>query len=157
MLMVQGHVVKQTWSGVILMAKLCATKVRAIANSEPKKYGLVTQKQMGVVSLPQWVKPAPAAKEWTDATAGLSGVQGDGTHCKNHQGTWEARQGGLGAQRQAGINNRLYGFVWESERLIVAKKSRNWDGAKEPRQVHVSVRGIECRLNLIVLLRENWQ
>ena len=104
------------------------------------------------------MKPESAVKKWTDAAAGLLGVQGDGEHCKNHRGTWETRQGELVTQCQAGINNRLSGFVWESERLIAAKKSRNWDGAKEPWQVHVSVRRFEYRFeHRIVLLRENWQ
>ena len=155
MLIVRRHVVEQAWTGVILSAKPCKTKVRAVANSEPSKYGLVTRTKLGVASLPKWVKPGSSVKERTNAAGGLPGVKGDGTYRKNHQGTWETRQSGLTTQRKTGIHNRFFGFVRESEGLIVVKKSRNGDAAKEPWQVHVSVRRFENRLN-IVLLREHW-
>jgi len=156
MLIVRRHVVEQAWTGVILLAKPCKTKVRAVANNEPNKYGLVTRIKQGVVSLPELAKPTSQAKERTEAACGLPGVKGDGTYRKNHQGTWETRQSGLKTQRETGIHNRFYSFVRESEGLIVVKKSRNGDGAKEFWQMHVSVRRFENRLN-IVLLRETQQ
>jgi hypothetical protein len=42
-------------------------------------------------------------------------------------------------RRNAGINNRMGVSCRESDRLIVATKSRNGDGAKGPDREHVAV------------------
>ena len=54
-----------------------------------------------------------------------SGVVGDGGRREINRGTWEARRGGLLAQRRVGKHNRVGGPGRESEGLIVARKRGN--------------------------------
>ena len=78
-----------------------------------------------------------------------SGVVGDGGRREINRGTWEARRGGLLAQRRVGKHNRVGGPGRESEGLIVARKRGNARGAKEPCRIHASVRGGGSRLDAL--------
>lgn len=69
---------------------------------------------------------------------------------KISRGTWEARRGvrvRRRGQRFQGINNLGDGHGRESERLIVARKSRKRDGAKGPHFSHDSIKGERYRLS----------
>jgi hypothetical protein len=72
----------------------------------------------------------PMVKQQANAAIGLSGVVEGGAHRKIDQEPGRPCKVRWGSQHAAGNHNRRGGLARESDKPIVAKKSRNGDGAK---------------------------
>jgi hypothetical protein len=73
-----------------MLAKPWKTKTQAIVQANPLRPRYT---KLRAVNPPERAKPAPAVKRRERATAGLSGVRGDGVCRKNRAGTWETQPG----------------------------------------------------------------
>ncbi len=116
-----------------------------MSRSESKPInGLVTP--MGVVSLPELMKPATIGEVAERAVDGPPGVKRGGAHGRMRRGTWETQrlEGGPTNFDREYITCR--GAGWESDRFIVARKRRNGRGAKGPDRKRATVRERKCRL-----------
>ncbi len=77
--------------------------------------------------------PKLAVKEQVEAAVRLPGVIEDGAYRKRVQELGRPfGESGRNGQHRAGKHNRSSGSARESERLIVVRKFRNWNGAKGP-------------------------
>ena len=104
--------------------------MRAVASGE---LGSASLNEMGVVSLPEEVKPAPAREATTVGTERTPRGERRQRARKEPAGTWETRFGVPWGQLLTGSHNRWRGQTAVSDGLIVAAKSRlSRDGVKEP-------------------------